>query len=157
MALVRTFFGTQVLFLFLEFLDGVRSTEICVQSTEKGVRSGPVRRVRTFFLKTVLFRGLDPSDRTRPTGPVRPDPSDRTRPTGPVRPIPEIGYIYLLVEVSYGYGFINLELALKELVFDGYCCYIFGANLRILFIKQISSKSRGCDVGCCYGICNLFG
>lgn len=143
MALVRTFFGTQVLFLFLEFLDGVRSTEICVQSTEKGVRSGPVRRVRTFFLKTVLFRGLDPSDWTRPTGPVR--------------PITEIGYIYLLVEVSYGYGFINLELALKELVFDGYCCYIFGANLRILFIKQISSKSRGCDVGCCYGICNLFG
>ena len=145
MALVRTFFGTQVLFLFLEFLDGVRSTEICVQTTEKGVRSGPVRRVRTLGVWT------------RPTGPVRPDPSGRTRPTGPVRPITEIGYIYLLVEVSYGYGFINLELALKELVFDGYCCYIFGANLRILFIKQISSKSRGCDVGCCYGICNLFG
>ena len=119
-------------------------------------KDGKSRPIRT-RPKGTHFRGLDPSDWTRPTGPVRPDPSGRIRPTGPVRPITEIGYIYLLVEVSYGYGFINLELALKELVFDGYCCYIFGANLRILFIKQISSKSRGCDVGCCYGICNLFG
>ena len=78
MALVRTFFGTQVLFLFLEFLDGVRSTEICVQTTEKGVRSGPVRRVRTLGVWT------------RPTGPVRLDPSDRTHPAGSVRLDPSV-------------------------------------------------------------------
>ena len=156
MALVRTFFGTQVLFLFLEFLDGVRSTEICVQSTEKGVRSGPVRRVRTFFLKTVLFRGLDPSDRTRPTGPVRPDPSDRTVRLDPSVQSRKLGIYTCWWKFHMDMVSLTL-LALKELVFDGYCCYIFGANLRILFIKQISSKSRGCDVGCCYGICNLFG
>ena len=78
---------------------------------------GKRRPIRTrpkgkyFFPKNHLFLGF---------GPVRPDPSDRTRPTVPVRPIPEMWYTCWW-NFDLNICLLTLGQDWRELVSDGSC------------------------------------